>query len=438
MLQRYILVLLLTTLGTVSISATLNSFCHVAPSEKTPIKGDHIDTKLPIASVSKLITSYWSLMSLGKDHRFVTTVFYKKNVDATFDVHVQGGSDPYFGKEFLHLMISELNQRSIYKVRELSFDENFKFVWNVNSYATAIGDYTPESPTPIEVIKQFSKVKNLTTDYSKTVRSAKAQGITLALNARLSVKKFKYQAFTEFQAGGHSYFILKSSPLVNLLKEMNRNSNNYAANVIFESIGGAKGFKYFIERRLKFSTDDIELFNGSGNRLTIDGNGNYNSAKCSVVLKILIDFDNILNAQKLKFEDVVSVVGADNTSSTSRLYKNKVTENSVIAKTGTVSPAISLAGTISTKKGDVYFMYNMKTNGTRKDWRVAQRKIKQKMTLLIQNTYNGGVPISYQSIKFFPFDKESDEEAEIVHSPSPNYGATSQMGLDHKNRRLDF
>jgi hypothetical protein len=58
----------------------------------------------------------------------------------------------------------------------------------------------------------------------------------------------------------------------------------------------------------------------------------------------------------------------------------------------------------------------MKTNGTRRDWRDAQRKIKQQVTVLIQNNYNGGVPIQYQSIKYFPFDKESDEEA-IIEIP---------------------
>jgi serine-type D-Ala-D-Ala carboxypeptidase/endopeptidase (penicillin-binding protein 4) len=394
----------------------LNSFCHVAPATKTPIQGKSIDEKLPIASVSKLITSYWSLYELGKNYRYTTGIFYKKNNDSTYDVHIRGGKDPYLGKEFLHLIISELNRRGVKSVKRFTFDENFKFRWHINNKATAIGDYTPDSPTPDEVIKQFQLAKNLTKDYAKSAALGKTQGLTMLPTATMLVRSYKFESAADFDYAGFDNFILKSSPLHVLLKEMNRNSNNYAANLIFESVGGASKFKSFIFDRLKYTTDDIELFNGSGNRLDVDGTGNYNSARCSVILKILIDFESILKSQGLKLEDVVSVVGADNTSTSSTLYRNNVTENAVIAKTGTVSPAILLAGMISTKKGNVYFMYNMKTNGTRRDWRDAQRKIKQQVTVLIQNNYNGGVPIQYQSIKYFPFDKESDEEA-IIEIP---------------------
>ncbi|MBL7554444.1 MAG: D-alanyl-D-alanine carboxypeptidase [Bdellovibrionaceae bacterium] len=412
--QRSIVFFIFLFLGPTIWGSSLNSFCHLDAQKSSGlgIRGTNIDQKLPIASVSKLITSYWALIEKGRDYRFYTKVFYRKNVDGTGIVHIQGGNDPYFSKEFLHLVISELNLKGIKSVKELSFDEKFKFVWNINSTAVAVGDYTPESPTPDDVLRNLLRVKNLTTDYSKTLAFAKEHGISMVATAQLLVKKFSFLKTTEFHSDGFEFMTFRSSPLSVLLKEMNRNSNNYSANIIFESVGGAKDFKKFIENRLKLTTDDIEIFNGSGNKLSIEGSGNYNSARCSVVLKILIDFDNVLKAQSLKFEDIVSVVGADVTSSSSNLYNNEVTENSVIAKTGTVSPAILLAGVISTKKGNVYFMYNMKTNGTRRDWRDAQRKIKLQITNLIQKEYNGGVPISYQAIKFIPFDKESEESTE--------------------------
>lgn len=400
----------------ISLGSALNSFCHLVASSDssespTPITihGTNIDEKLPIASVSKLITSYWSLIKLGKSHRFLTKVYFKKDSDGSYKVHIHGGSDPYFSKELLHLLISELNFKGIKSVKELSFDENFKFIWNINSYATTTGDYTLESPTPDEVLRNLLKVKNLTTDYAKTVAIAKNQGIIMAPVGQLLVKKFKVIKTADFSSDGYYVMSIRSSPLQMLLKEMNRNSNNYAANLIFEFVGGSKEFKKFIEDRLKLTAEDIEFFNGSGDKLVTDGVGNYNSARCSVVLKILVDFENVLKSQDLKFEDVVSVVGADSTSSSSALYKNEVTDNAVIAKTGSVAPAILLAGSMSTKKGNIYFMYNMKTNGTRRDWRDAQRKIKFQMTTLIQKEYNGGVPINYQSIRFFPFDKDSEE-----------------------------
>lgn len=420
--RNYLLLLVFLLMGSRVCGSSLNSFCRLAPTSATDnqILGTNIDEKLPIASVSKLITSYWTLIEKGRDYRYYTKVFYKKNPDGTVDVHIQGGGDPYFSKEFLHLVISELNINGVTSVNRMTFDENFKFVWNVSSGAVAVGDYTPESPTPDEVLRNLLRVKNLTTNYAKTVLFAKEHGISMVPKARLVIKKISFLKYADFNPNGFEIMTFKSSPLSVLLKEMNRNSNNYSANLIFESVGGAKEFKKFIEKRLKFTTEDIEIFNGSGNRLTVDGTGNYNSARCSVILKILIDFENVLNAQGLRFEDIISVVGADATSSSSSLYKNAVTKNSVIAKTGTVSPAILLAGVISTQKGNVYFMYNMKTNGTRRDWRDAQRKIKLRITNLIRKDYNGGLPINYRAIQFIPFDKEFEEESAVVLSALPS------------------
>lgn len=401
-------VFLILSAGT-ALASSLHSYCLLNESSPTAIHGYETELKLPIASVSKLLTSYWALQSLGTKYRFLTTVFYKKNSDKSADVHFQGGNDPFFGKEILHYTISELNKIGIKSVRQISFDENFKFRWSVTNSQTAVGTYKIESPTPDDVLNQFLKAKNLTLDYAKTLTFAKSQSIQMVPAAQLLVKSYAFLKSIDFDAREFQFIQIKSSPLPILLKEMNRNSNNYSANIIFEFLGGAKKFKSFIERRLSYTSDDIEFYNGSGDRFDSDEIKYYNSAKCSVILRVLVDLESILSNLNLKFEDIASVVGADSTSVASSLYKNEVTENSVIAKTGTVDPAILLAGTISTKKGKVYFMYNMKTNGTRRDWREAQRKIKLQITSLIQNTYNGGVPIKYEAITFFPFDREESE-----------------------------
>ncbi|MCX7977748.1 MAG: D-alanyl-D-alanine carboxypeptidase, partial [Bdellovibrionaceae bacterium] len=191
-------------------------------------------------------------------------------------------------------------------------------------------------------------------------------------------------------------------------KEMNRNSNNHAANQIFESFGGAERFAESIRERLSLTSNEIKMLNGSGDRVDLENGFTYNKATCSAILHILRDLRLLLKAEGLDLADVMAVAGVDNTSTTGRLYGNDVTAGSLIAKTGTVNPATTLAGLVTTNNGDYFFMYNMATEGRtaaeiREDWRDARAIIRQKITNFIREE-KGGRPIKYKSIQFFEID----------------------------------
>ena len=150
-------VLIFSVLGVskLTFAAALESFCHSLahveknkPSQDTYIQGQDIDDVLPIASVTKIVTSWWALSAKGKDYRFTTLVHVAENEDHSFNIHLQGARDPFFGKETLHFLISELNRNNITKIKKLTFDENFKFFWNVTSGKIATGEYTLDAPRP--------------------------------------------------------------------------------------------------------------------------------------------------------------------------------------------------------------------------------------------------------------------------------------------------
>jgi D-alanyl-D-alanine carboxypeptidase len=197
---------------------------------------------------------------------------------------------------------------------------------------------------------------------------------------------------------------------------MNRNSNNHAANQIFQHFGGGGRFRDFVQKKLDLTDKDIFFVNGSG--APLDPEHYYNKATCSAMIKIMRDLRQTMKKNNGGMKDVAAVVGVDKSSTTSRMYLNSTTDKSVVAKTGTVSPNITLAGLMTTKAGEFFFMYNFATKGSEADWRNARGKIGALLTKEIRSR-GGGTAINYSLRNFSSVDAESDFEAEQVLKMGP-------------------
>jgi hypothetical protein len=78
----------------------------------------------------------------------------------------------------------------------------------------------------------------------------------------------------------------------------------------------------------------------------------------------------------------------------------------MVAKTGTVDPAVALAGMISTDKGDIYFGILYQTNGPG-DWNRGRDAIRNQVVALMAK-FGGKDRINgYHSAGFLPFDSSS-------------------------------
>lgn len=386
--------------------AKLAAFCTM--SESGQIQGEHTQKRLPIASVSKMMTTWWSLAQGGADYRFVTKIHLSPSSPDGLDLHLEGSRDPYFGRESLHFLISELNRRGIRKIRRLSFDENFKFYVNVTSNQVAASHYVTSSPQPTTVLAQLRSMGSLTHGWSQTLAKARRQNLPLVAQPKFQVQSLEFQPSSEFQRlSSTQTFQFQSAPLLDLLKEMNRNSNNHAANQIFEHFGGAENFRHFVwNSDLKAAPDQVQMLNGSGDRVDLESGPAYNEASCELVLKTLKSLRTRLRLQGKDLQHIMALSGGDPSSTVSKLYQNDQTSYSLLGKTGTVNPAITLAGLLHTEQGEVYFMYNFSTRGSNSDWNSARRAIRQKVTDLIRS-YNGGKPISYRAIEFLSVDGKS-------------------------------
>ncbi len=75
--------------GTMAYSKSVNLSSSCTSTDGKTIKGLRTDDLYPIASVSKVFTSYWALKTYGVDYRFITKVHLAK-VEGEWQAHIEG------------------------------------------------------------------------------------------------------------------------------------------------------------------------------------------------------------------------------------------------------------------------------------------------------------------------------------------------------------
>lgn len=392
----------------------------------------NVNEMLPIGSVSKIVTTYWALSVLPPQFKFTTQVYLipvsrsGSGSITEVDLHFKGTRDPYFGKDSLFYLISKLNKMGIYKIRNLTFDENFKFFWNAGGgqrlqsrLKVETGFYKPEEPTPKMVISELRPLTNqvklqsgkkeylwrlhyqaslkqrINLEAQRLEKTQKLRRSDAEFTAKeklsqvlldkpeMKIESVKFVPSESFDPQGVAPRPIYSSPLWQLLREMNRNSNNHAANQIFEYLGGAEAFKKFAETK-GLSEKEIIMYNGHGNRVTLSRTSSvFNSATCKSMLNITAQLNTLMMSLEDKkagllgdLHDVLPVPKLDPTS-TVRGFQDRKISQSMAAKTGTIGPTVTLAGVYKTKQGNVFFMYIVKTPKGSGEI-VIKKKIKKK------------------------------------------------------------
>lgn len=414
------------SLTTPALASKIKSSCYLLDKAGETIQGVNLETRYEIASVSKVMTSLWAVAILGAGYRYETKVYTMPVSEGTYDVHIAGSNDPFYNREQFQFLLSELNQRGIKKIRTLSFDEDFKYLASTRQSSVVVGHYGLDFPSMNVVESQLkTTVSNVTSGYDAVVRRAKeitGQELPAKLDIKISeIKQVTAEQFANSpvsEAVTTQELIQRSVPLNEILKEMNRSSNNYAANVIFESLGGAAMFQLFAKEKMNLEEAQIRFLNGSGDRHDYeDGTFAYNEASCAAIIATVGTLKAELENQKHHLEDVMAVAGIDaegEKSTVTGIYANEFTSGALIAKTGTVSPAITLAGLASTEQGDVYFGSVYGTDGSVADWRDARNNIRKDMVALFKK-FTKKKEITLTVDRFLTFDQTSrvQTQAEI-------------------------
>jgi D-alanyl-D-alanine carboxypeptidase len=379
--------------------------CYRLDQPGSRLQGDHAEELFKIASVSKVVTSYWAIRELGPYFKFGTRIHITPVGHNFFDVHIQGSRDPFWGRELTHFLFSELNKNGVREIRKLTFDENLIFRWSVIS-----DNVVPFDPPYQEIEGALEKhLKNLEIEYPQTRQEAEEFGLQLPAALSLKAQTVAYLPSLDFKIASETVtYTLKSAPLYRYLKETNVVSNNHVADHLFNYLGGREKFKSFIQQDMNMDSRDIQFINGSGNSI-VGSNENgaavkeYNKASCRTMVHILNKMHTELQKKfGLDLKDVMAVSGADQGTLKPR-YDS--IHNGMVAKTGTVDPAVTLAGMVSTTLGDVYFGIFMATNSSA-DWNDARDKVREKVMDLMSR-FGGRKSFDYTARGFMPFDQNS-------------------------------
>ncbi|AZZ35389.1 hypothetical protein CIK05_00750 [Bdellovibrio sp. qaytius] len=391
----------------------------------TKINGTNINIKYPIASVSKVFTSLLAATTFDLNTTFSTQVFATPVEKGMHDVHIMGSADPYFNRFKMQMIISRLNEAGVKNIRNLTFDENVKYLHDTDAYMgfsvatgsrvvknrrgqkVTVASKTYIRPTilkaslnypPTDLVEaELKETKVIMADYSKTYLMAKEANIELFKAPRFAPAKISFLSSTLFKAPASAVKLYVSSQDVRtIIKSMNWNSNNHAANRMLVAAGGLEKLNDFYYNTLKVSESEFTFVNGSGQNHDLDGSGRlYNEASCSVVIRTIRALNTAVQKQKKQLSDVMSVMGVDKGSTVGgAAYTNSQTRGMVVAKTGTVGTNITLGGMINSTNGPHYFFYNVEiSSASRKEENRARALINGELIKLVKQVR--GVPLNY-------------------------------------------
>jgi D-alanyl-D-alanine carboxypeptidase/D-alanyl-D-alanine-endopeptidase (penicillin-binding protein 4) len=183
----------------------------------------------------------------------------------------------------------------------------------------------------------------------------------------------------------------KSSKLTDVLKALLCYSNNFMAERIGDTLGGAEGVRAMMIREFGLKPEEIRLASTSGlgvNRVTP-----------RAMMKIFRGLRSELSKYKLSPADILPVAGID-PGTLERRYTFPTSRGSVIAKTGTLvrtdGGASSLTGQMRTASGEtlLFVIFNMYGNVVR------FREYQDSLVLQIQSTHGGPAAFNYRPQPF--------------------------------------
>lgn len=441
---------LILGLSLVSHAGKMQSYCFMGENEKEISGGKNAFEKLPIASVSKVLTSLAVLSTVGGRNRVYTQFYVMPVAPGLYDVHLKGARDPYFQRSSMHILISRLNEMGVKKIRTLTFDENFKYLHNTNQMNTAgrgrfynpvTGKSSVDAPNGDFVRLLLLNKKEILRDYAKSKKEAAGNKIAMVDQPIYAPQKIEQVRSTFTPPASAQKGYVSSMEMIDMVKYMNWNSNNHVANSLFMIAGAKQRAESLFYETFKFSPKEITFENGSGQNADLTGAGRkYTESSCAAVVRAVRGLKVNLEKQKLKLQDAIAVGGGDIGSTIdAAVYKKYFAPKTVIAKTGTVGVAITLAGMASSKAGNFFFMFNVEPRqapgrlrpAAANRWRENEaarcramigQKLAERIDLL-----EGGYPLNYEF---------KDETARRKFTENKKI-ATRGLPFAYENRKYD-
>ncbi|MGB3651608.1 MAG: D-alanyl-D-alanine carboxypeptidase [Rivularia sp. (in: cyanobacteria)] len=294
---------------------------------------------LPAASLSKVAVTLATLKTLGAEHQFVTQIGTNGSIQNGIlkgDLIIEGSYDPFFVWEEAFKIGNLLNQLGIKKVTGNLIIVD-KFYMNFQDDPLTTGNLLKvglDSAIWTEAAKA---------EYQKLpLGTAKPQVVIdgIVQTSTASGSSFKKPLIRHY-----------SYPLAELLKKMNLYSNNFMADKLALTIGGASRVESKAAEITGLPQSEIKLINGSGlsteNRISP-------RAVCAMFQAI----EKYLQPRNMTIADVFHIAGVDE----GNLDKRSIPKFAVV-KSGSLNNVSNLAGALPTQKQEIIWFVIMNAEG---------------------------------------------------------------------------
>jgi len=288
---------------------------------------------VPAASLTKIATSLAALKTWGPAYQFETLLYGTGPVHNGVlqgDLVIQGSGDPLFIWEEAIALGRSLNAMGINRVSGNLVIAG-SFAMNYQSNPILAGQMLKQGLNaqlwPPSVTEQY--LRNFPPGTPKPQ-------VTIAGVVRVATRAVPQQILLLRH---------RSLPLVQLLKEMNIYSNNEMAQMLADSLGGARVVEQLAATTAGVPQSEIQMVNGSGL-------GVQNRISPRAICAMLAAIGQELVPYQLGLADLFAVAGRDRRGT---IATRHIPTNTIV-KTGTLNEVSSLAGVMPTRdRGLVWF-----------------------------------------------------------------------------------
>ena len=300
------------------------------------------------ASTTKLFTAATALAKLGPNHRFETSMYVDTETDAQSigNLYIKGKGNPVLREEDLEELCELLGQTGVKSINgDIVVDDTFfdtvregpGWMWDDKPFkisALSIRSIEPDIRMESRAIACGHHLKD----------TLHQRGISVAGNVVLG----------EVPSGAESVAKHLSSPLSDIIKSMNKPSDNWIAEMLFKTIGAeVKGVPGSWEKGREVVGEFLtEILDEENKYRFVDGSGlsRYNLVNTELLTKLLVYMYNNFELMP-EFTASLPIAGVDGTlrNRMHGMYAEKILR----AKTGTLSGVSALAGYTRTADDEV-------------------------------------------------------------------------------------
>lgn len=300
------------------------------------------------ASTTKLFTASAALAKLGPDYQFETTLYTDKVTDGKVvgNIYLKGSADPVLEpKDILHLADS-IVQSGITSIEgNLVVDESY-----FDTVREGPGWMWDDRPLQISALS----IREIQPDNEKSSRALVCGHLlkTVLIQEGIEISGQVVVGTVPIEAGKIATHL--SPPLSDIIKQMNKPSDNWIAEFLFKSIGAeVKGEPGTWKKGRDAVTEFLgEIMDNTPTHRFVDGSGlsRYNLVNAELLTSLLVYmYHNFELMPELMASLPIAGVDGTLTNRMQGMYAEKVLR----AKTGTLSGVSALAGYTSTTDGEV-------------------------------------------------------------------------------------